>query len=99
MNYLFIYFLDAYTFFDPTNSSITINETDISDAYMKQYLFKREDNYTLSQWVDVEDEHFIVWMQTESFPNFMKLYGRINKELAPGTYYFNVVNSKDDEYF
>jgi hypothetical protein len=61
---------------------------------MKTYMFKRKDNYTLSQWVDVENEHFIVWMQTESFPDFIKLYGRINQNLEPGTYYFNVVNSK-----
>jgi len=66
----------------------------ISDDYFKQYMFKRNDNYTSSQWIDVQNEHFINWMQTESFPNFIKLYGRINKNLEPGTYYFNVINSK-----
>lgn len=91
---IFFNFSDSYTFTDSNNSVITIDETNISDDYFKQYMFKRNDNYTSSQWIDVQNEHFINWMQTESFPNFIKLYGRINKNLEPGTYYFNVINSK-----
>lgn len=31
-------------------------------------------------------EHFIVWMRTAGLPNFRKLFGRIDKDLQPGTY-------------
>lgn len=33
----------------------------------------------------VQDEHFIVWMRTAGLPSFRKLYGRIDKDLTPGT--------------
>jgi hypothetical protein len=39
-------------------------------------------------------EHFIVWMQMESFQNFRKLWGRIYKDLEPDTYKIRVKNRK-----
>jgi hypothetical protein len=30
------------------------------------------------QWLNVEQEHFIVWMRTAGLPNFRKLWGKIN---------------------
>ncbi|CAK4622758.1 hypothetical protein LEN26_020912 [Aphanomyces euteiches] len=33
----------------------------------------------------VKSEHFIVWMRTAGLPNFRKLYGRIDTDLAAGT--------------
>ncbi len=58
-------------------------------------MFKKEDNYKQTQWIDVENEHFIVWMQVESLSDFNKLYGSINQELIPGTYYLNINSCKD----
>ena len=37
-------------------------------------------------------EHFIVWMQMESFDNFKKLWGRISEDLNPGNYTVRVKN-------
>jgi len=38
-------------------------------------------------------EHFIVWMQIESFQNFRKLWGRIEEDIEPGNYTFLIHNS------
>ena len=57
-------------------------------------MFKNDPNYKTTQWIDVENEHFIVWMQMESFSDFIKLYGRINSEIKAGTYYLKVNSSK-----
>ena len=32
-------------------------------------------------WMDLENEHFIVWMETSGLPNFLKLWGRIEEDL------------------
>jgi hypothetical protein len=46
-----------------------------------------------TQWIDDEDEHFIVWMQMESFSDFQKLYGRIESDLSPGTLTVSIKSS------
>ena len=45
------------------------------------------------QWLDMEDEHFIVWMRTSGIPNFRKLWGRIEVDLQPGTYFIEIENN------
>lgn len=57
-------------------------------------MYIRPDNYTIAEWTDVANEHFIVWMQMESFPDFIKLYGRIDTDLPIGVYYFLIQSSK-----
>jgi len=74
---------------------VDINSKEISNDYDRKYMFKREDNYTQTQWTDVENEHFMVWMQMESFPEFIKLYGRVEKEIHPGNYFFEVKSCKE----
>jgi len=44
-------------------------------------------------------EHFIVWMRTAGLPTFRKLYGVINQDLEPGTYYLNIYNNYDVSSF
>merc|ERR1712167_349702 len=41
------------------------------------------------------DQHFIVWMRTAGLPNFRKLWGRIDGDIAlePGTYYLKIKNN------
>ena len=38
----------------------------------------------------------MVWYQMETFPDFLKLWGHINTELAAGTYYLKVDNYGED---
>ena len=57
-----------------------------------------------TQWKDVEDERFIVWMRNSPFPDFRKLWGRIDKDLPAGKYKINVkatwdISSFDGEKF
>jgi hypothetical protein len=47
----------------------------------------------------MEDEHFIVWMRTAGLPNFRKLYGRINQDLAVGKYTMEINNNFDVSSF
>lgn len=40
-------------------------------------------------------EHFIVWMRTAGLPNFRKLWGKIDTDLAAGTYSVGINNTYD----
>lgn len=42
------------------------------------------------QWRDVEDERFVVWMRNSPFPDFRKIWGRIDKDLSAGNYRVDV---------
>ena len=100
--------LMAKTFFNDTfeiftknengeNSNITINQENI--AFDKdKHLFKNVDES--NQWIDMEDEHFIVWMRPAGLPNFKKLWGRIEDDLNKSeTLYFKINNNyKVDHY-
>ena len=48
-------------------------------------MFKRNENPN-NQWIDVENEHFIIWMNIELFSDFIKRWGYIDKDLDPGNY-------------
>ena len=52
------------------------------------YIFnKRFKNVDLSkQWLDVEDERFVVWMRNSPFPDFRKIWGKIDQDLPKGDY-------------
>lgn len=56
------------------------------------------------QWKDVEDERFIVWMRNSPFPDFRKIWGKINKDMPKGSYTIEVdanwdISSFDGEKF
>lgn len=70
------YFNDSFSEWRVNGKELEVNEKDIAWAKDKE-LFK---NYNLSkQWIDIEDEHFIVWMRAAGMTNFRKLWGRIYK--------------------
>ena len=46
------------------------------------------------QWLDMTNEHFIVWMRSSGLPNFRKLWGKIVGGLPHGDYILVV----DNEY-
>ena len=56
--------------------------------------FKNSSDLT-SQWIDVTDEHFIVWMRFSPFKNPRKVWGRIDQDLELGSYTLKVNSNWD----
>jgi hypothetical protein len=88
-------FNDTFELYDPKQQRVDINETLIAWESDKEYLFKHVDGYENKTWVDIEDEHFIVWMRAATTKNFRKLWGRIDKvkSMPAGTYRLVVHNN------
>ena len=80
------------------NKKIPIDETNIAWSADKKNKYKNSKNPS-KQWINMEDEHFIVWMRPAALPNFRKLWGRIKEDLKPGNYTLYVDNIYDVERF
>ena len=99
------FFNDTYNLTFLNGTVIKINESNISNEYLKKNFFKRRKDYKTKQWIDVENEHFINWMNIETFHNFKKIWGRIDIDLKPGNYNLYIENNYDikkyeaDKYF
>ncbi len=74
------YFNDKFTNWKIGTKAIDINEKDIAWKADKDLKYKNTNNLT-KQWIDMTDEHFIVWMRPAGLPNFRKLWGRIEQEI------------------
>jgi len=85
-NGIFFLPLDTFELKDSINKNIYINETGIANKYEKSNIYKRHENFSDVQWIDVENEHFIVWMAMETYSSFRKLWGRIEEDIQPGNY-------------
>ncbi|MCQ2821173.1 MAG: CDC50/LEM3 family protein [archaeon] len=71
---------------------VEIDETNIAWPADK----KKFKNVDLSkQWMDMENEHFIVWMRPAGLSNFRKLWGRVRGESLLGNYIMKVYNNYD----
>ena len=57
--------------------NLGLNEKDIAWKADKELKYKNVD--LKKQWIDMTDEHFIVWMRPAGLPNFRKLWGRITE--------------------
>ena len=92
------FFNDSYINWKINDEELIINETNIAWEKDKE-LFK---NINLSkQWIDVENEHFIVWMRPAGLPDIKKLWGKIeNKNLKKGDKLeITVINNYDVDMF
>ena len=89
------FFNDTYNITDDEGNYINIDENGIANSYLKNTFFKRRKDYKEKQWIDVENEHFINWMNTETFSTFIKLWGKIYRDLEPGSYYLIVHDNYD----
>jgi len=92
------FFNDSYISWKINDEELIINETNIAWEKDKK-LFK---NTNLSkQWIDVENEHFIVWMRPAGLPDIKKLWGKIeNKNLKKGDKLeITVINNYDVDIF
>ena len=69
------FFQDSFKLYDNKDQLIEIDETDIAWKADKELKYKN--NNLDKQWIDMTNEHFIVWMRPSGLPNFRKLWGRI----------------------
>ena len=89
------YFNDNFSLYDSNGNIIKINQNNIAFKADKENHFKNSQDPS-KQWIDMTDEHFIVWMRPAAFPNFRKLWGRINQDLNEGEVItLNVENNYD----
>jgi len=71
---------------DEVTTPVEIDRNNITYAIDREYFKKLPADQNEAQWIDVEDEGFIVWMSMETFSNFRKKWGKINTNLEPGQY-------------
>ena len=82
---------DTYTLSLNNGTKIIIDESNIAWSADKSKKFKNSNDKS-KQWIDMENEHFIVWMRPAALPNFRKLWGRIKQDLDKGNYTLNVIS-------
>ena len=92
------FFNDTYKLFLEAEQ-IDIDEKGIAWKSDRDDLFKRPDNHEAIQWIDVKNEHFIVWMRTAGFPTFKKPWGKIERDLEPGNYTLIIENNYNVDSF
>ncbi len=75
--------------------ALNVNEKDIAWKADKELKYKNIDKSR--QWIDMTDEHFIVWMRPAGLPNFRKLWGRItDTDLKAGSQIEVTIDNKFD---
>ena len=99
------YFNDNFNLYDSNGNVIEINQNNIAFKADKENHFKNSQDPN-KQWINMTDEHFIVWMRPAAFPNFRKLWGRIYQDLKEGeelilkiTNKYDVSGFKGKKYF
>ena len=63
---------------DISAQNLVVNDNNIAWKADKELKYKNVD--PAKQWINMEDEHFIVWMRPAGLPNFRKLWGRIDQQ-------------------
>jgi hypothetical protein len=74
------FFNDTYTL-KLDGKEVAISTSGISWPNDKGKKYKKASNAEETQWIDPENEHFIVWMRTAGLPTFRKLWGRIEDDI------------------
>ena len=86
-------FNDMFYLYDINGNKVNIIEEEIALEIDKQKIYKNNNNSEYIQWYNKENEHFIVWMNMELFPNFIKKWGYINQDLKKGKYTIKIENN------
>ena len=77
------------------STPLNVDETNIAWKADKELKYKNVDK--ARQWIDMTDEHFIVWMRPAGLPNFRKLWGRItDTDLKAGSQIQVTINNNFD---
>jgi len=117
-------FTDSYKITNQaTSASVNVYQKDIAWSSDVKYKFLNQaepvnatgdkTTYKEIQWIDVTQEHFIVWMRTAGLPNFRKLWGKLNVctglettpctakdvDLVAGKYNIDIQNNYDVSSF
>ena len=79
-------FTDRFAFMNSNSTTIPIDSSTIAHTNDKDLKFKNVKNSENIQWLDHEQQHLMVWYQMESFPDFIKFYGKMNGKLPKGDY-------------
>ncbi|KAL4433528.1 hypothetical protein ABPG74_002925 [Tetrahymena malaccensis] len=94
------FFNDTFQLYNAaTQQRVPIDESGIAWPDDKGNKFKMDQKNKDKYWIDVENEHFIVWMRTSGLPNFRKLWGIVKEKLPKGNYYIMVNNIYDVSNF
>ena len=83
-------FNDTFQVKNSLGDIITIDEGLIASDVDRKVNFKNSKNSEQVQWINKENEHFMIWMNMELFPNFLKKWGRIEQNIPEGEYTLNV---------
>ena len=88
------FFKDTYKLYRSSGAEVAISSDNIAWKSDVDYKFKNGDakDWETKQWMDVEDQHFIVWMRTAGLPNFRKLWGQIDENMEKGEYTLKIWN-------
>lgn len=92
-------FTDTFKLIDTASTNeIEVDKDDIANSIDRNRRFQNPDDYREVQWHENEDEHLMVWFQTDAFPIFIKLWGAIDIDLEKDkTYTLRIDNQWDDE--
>ncbi|CAD8147462.1 unnamed protein product [Paramecium pentaurelia] len=88
------YFNDTFNLFQVINNTKTEIKISSNGIAWPSDLDGRYKNIDLNrQWIDMEDERFMVWMRTAALPQFRKLWGKIDQDLEAGIYEVQIKNT------
>ncbi|EAR83001.2 ligand-effect modulator 3 LEM3 family protein (macronuclear) [Tetrahymena thermophila SB210] len=87
-----LYFNDTYQLQSQNGTLIQIDQSQIAWTVDIDYNYKQTSDAPQKAWVDVTDEHFMVWMRTSGMGTFKKLWGRIKQDLPAGVYKLTINN-------
>lgn len=89
------YFTDKFTNFELDEEVFSPNETEIAWKSEIEYFKNTED--LDKQWVNMTDEHFMIWMRPSMFTDVKKLWGKIeDRDFKAGQKLKITIDSKYD---
>lgn len=86
-------FNDTFSLESSKGKKIEILETEIARKIDVENNYKNSLNYKNTQWLDKENEHFMNWMKMETFPKFLKKWGRIESDISEGRYTLTITKN------
>ena len=86
-------FIDTFKLYDSSGNQITLDSSNIALSIDKTSRFKNSNDKS-QQWIDLTDQHFMVWSRIETLPWFDKLYAKVSSILKAGSQYTVSITNK-----